>query len=354
LDSFAAIKNALGCTAFVDTTTPENLGQSTDALASHGMQDWQTCHSGGASFLIVQFDTTDHAATAKSDLADGTNTWSYSWSDSVFVLFMIHTNAVDLAKQTFGDQGAGPGATASSPGSAPSASGLSVTGSVPYRTAEGYTFTLGVQYSAGPGVLDVGSNPPGKTDIAFASATFSGTITDTTEGGRSIPSSVIGGGDFAAISLVAIYPAKSAACKLVADGGGFADVAGAGYGLAGGAVNGRTCYVVIQPVLGSPAANGALGGTIESGTPVTYTFNALAVAATLDNDAAVKAVPESSAAELASALNDPLGYGLLDFKGSFTPTDGAQCSYPAPSVGYGSDGRVVVMQGSSSSALAPC
>ncbi len=251
-------------------------------------------------------------------------------------------------------EGSDGGAPASSSGSAPPASGLSVSGSVPYRTTEGYTFTLGVQYSAGPGMQDVGSNPPGKTDIAFAGATFSGTITDTTEGGRSIPSSAIGGGDFAAISLVALYPATSAACKLVAGGGGFADVAGAGYGMAGGAANSHTCYVVIQPVLGMPAANGDLGGTIMSGTPVTYTFNSLAVAATIDNDAVVKAVPESSAAELASSLNDPLGYGLLDFKGALTPTEGAQCSYPAPAVGYGSEGRVVVIQSATTSALTTC
>lgn len=332
LDSFAAIENALVCTPFVDTTTPENLGQSTDALTSHGMQDWQTCHSAGSSFLIVQFDTTDHAAAARSELADGTNTWSFGWSDSVFVLFMIHTNAVDLAKQTFGDQGAGPGSTASSSGSVPSASGLSVTPqSVEYKDSLGYTYTLSINWSADPAKTDVGSEPPGKTDIALTVTHFSGTFTNTTTGGRAFPDQL------PVASVVGLYPASSVVCQ-------HSDNADVSAQLTGHnqlwEAKGGGCAVYLYGFLGSPAPGGAFypngkDAGVPNGQLISFTVDDTQFSyADTPPSLHISGVDETRAAAWVKALNKPIALGVAAGPNDVPQGSTPKCVYTDAGASY--------------------
>ncbi|MFJ5231117.1 hypothetical protein ACIQBJ_14635 [Kitasatospora sp. NPDC088391] len=364
--SITAIRNTLRCVPFDESRSigPSSLGQSADRLTGHGAQEWETCHAGGDSFLIVRFDSAAHAATAATQLVDNHNTWSYGFPDSPFVLFLFHWQARDYAMEQFGDRSSGRGpspspqslSSASASSSAAATLGLAATGSVPYRTPEGYTFTLAVRWAADAGVPEVGSNPPGKTDLAFAGASFAGTVTGTTVGGRALPR-LPGSGDFDAVALVALYPAGSAACRLPAGGGGFDLATHSGLGMTPGGTNGRTCYLLIQPVLGAPAARRALDRTFPADTPVPYTWNDLAVSGSSGNGLRVSGVPEDTAPALAAVLNSPLGYGLADFEStgpeSIAPVGGTLCSYPPVPFG-GAGVRVAVLQTRAQGALDAC
>lgn len=330
--TFAAVKNALVCEAFVQTVVPANLGQSTDNLTAHGAQDWQACHVGDDSFLIVQFDSPEHAAAAKDALADGAGTWSYGISGSPFVIFMIHPHALDYVTRTLGPQGAGPAASASATSS--SGSFFAVDGAAKLVTSDGYTMTLHLTWNGAEPRIDVGSNPPGKTDILVAAEPFTASLTDTTVGGRALPT-----GALPAVSLVALYPASSAVCAQKDDSGNPDDsiLTASSNGL-GGHIRTRTfCGVRLVMALGDPWVSGHLDvGSFPNGTPVAYTYDDLADAAgtkaaadqyaqPVEDGPSWRGVSEKKSAAIRNALAHPVAFGLdtYDLKPQST-----FCRYP--------------------------
>lgn len=181
------------------------------------------------------------------------------------------------------------------PSPAPEASvmptGLSASGEVLYEDAEGYTYRMSLDWSASNPVVDVGSNPPGKTDIVLQpTQAYVGTFTNTTTGGRTLPVARI-----PSLALVAIYDASSATCAAL----GWVEAAG-------------TCAVYLQEVLSAPRAGGVFDGLSEipNGQPIDFGFMDLAASAAKPEGRTWGAVDEVTAPEAAKGLGEPLGFGL--------------------------------------------
>lgn len=99
-----------------------------------------------------------------------------------------------------------PGSDATAQASAPPTDAPGITGSVPLKTDEGYTFTASFNFTAGTPRKDVEEAPPGEADLLLP---VSGTVTiaNTTDG-RELPrlrEELYG--------IIGLWPAKSAACK---------------------------------------------------------------------------------------------------------------------------------------------
>lgn len=176
---------------------------------------------------------------------------------------------------------------------------LSAVGAGAFTTPAGYAFSLDVNWSVHAPATDVGSNPPGQTDIIMASDSgFTGRFTNSTVGGRALPLSVLSIG----VNLYGIYDASSIACDsdVLPRSGWDKDFR-----------NGHTCLVKLQTLLSGPRGGGAFDiGTIPNGTPITYGFGDLAESAAGHEGTSWKGVDESRADELAEILGSPLGFAL--------------------------------------------
>lgn len=169
--------------------------------------------------------------------------------------------------------------------------GLHASGEVLYEDADGYTYRMSLDWSANKPVVDVGSNPPGKTDIVLQPArAFVGTFTNTTTGGRTLPVDRI-----PSLALVAIYNASSPTCAALA----WVEAT-------------ETCAVYLQDVLSAPRAGGVFDGlsTIPNEQPIAFGFMDLASSAAKQEGRTWSGVDEATAVEATNGLGEPLGFGL--------------------------------------------
>lgn len=210
-----------------------------------------------------------------------------------------------------------------------------VDGDVRLVTSEGFTYTLHVEWRAGQPHTDVGSEPPGKTDVLWPASPYRGSVTNTTVGGRSMPESALAGD----LYLVALYPSRSPVCTYVGETGFENSLLFAGGASStGGAIRTKGfCGVKLFPVIGQAWSGGALDlGHLENRVPVDFTLDDLAwmagieaatdlVAQDPDDGPSWLDVREGNARSVVAALSKPVAFAVQTF--DLKPRS-RSCSYP--------------------------
>lgn len=221
--------------------------------------------------------------------------------------------------------------SASSP-SASAGPGLAITPQdVAFEDDQGYTYTLSLDWSADPATTDVGSEPPGKTDIKLSVTNFSGTFTNTTTGGRTFPDQL------PVAAVVGLYPASSVVCQ-------HTDNADVSSQLTGHSelwdAKGGGCAVFLYGFLGSPAPGGAFyPNGKDAGVP-----NGQAISFTVDDtqfgyaDAPpsllISGVDETRAAAWVKALNEPIALGVSMGSHDVAQSPAVKCVYTDAGASY--------------------
>lgn len=201
---------------------------------------------------------------------------------------------------------------------------FAVDGQAKLVTSKGYTVSLQFTWTADEPRIDVGSNPPGKTGIVMPDRPFHAVLTNTTAGGRQLPSE-----DTPDASLVALYPSTSAVCTQKDSYGRPDDT------LLGGEIGRirtpQTCGVHIIAASGWARGGGTLdvGATIPNGTPISYTFQDLAASgAGPEGDGRTwSGVDEAQSIAIRDALAHPVAFGLDT---SSLKPQSASCTYLDP------------------------
>ena len=214
----------------------------------------------------------------------------------------------------------------------PSHSGLAIAPtSVDFKDSQGYTYTLGMDWSADPATTDVGSEPPGQTDIALTVTHFSGTFTNTTTGGRAFPDQL------PVAAVVGLYPASSVVCQHTDN----ADVSAqlTGHNELWESKDGG-CAVFLYGFLGSPAPGGAFyPNGKDAGVP-----NGQLISFTNDDtqfgygdtppSLHIRAVDETRAAAWVKALNEPAALGVSMGANDVAQAPTVKCVYTDAGASY--------------------
>lgn len=210
-------------------------------------------------------------------------------------------------------------------GQAPASDGLALAGLGSFKTDQGYTYALEIDWKAPEVKTDVGSEPPGQTDVVLTDASFSGTFTNTTTGGRVLP-------DTTAAWIVGLYPATSIVCKDTDNSQALinAQLAGA---------NGEWCAIRLFQFLDLPQPGGAFtpGGNltgIANGVPIHFTTSDT-VLANSTNPLGLNAtqIDQTVAGRWVKDANRPAALGV-DVVKDVPQTPLATCLYKIP---YSSD-----------------
>lgn len=206
-------------------------------------------------------------------------------------------------------------AISATPSEAPTKQGFAAVGKASFETEKGYTFDVSIDWAADYPRSDVGSNPPGKTNIIIKSQKpFVGTFRNTTVGGRGFP---VGMGTW--MSVVGIYDARSTVCsdKATRDQLFLGDIAD-------NTKSATTCLVPFQPILGFFSSGGIFDrSVIPNGE--TLTFGSLDVGG-LPEDRVWKGLAEPVAEKWIAELPKPRGIALLGQSMKVTSSE-KTCTY---------------------------
>jgi hypothetical protein len=216
---------------------------------------------------------------------------------------------------------------------ATSPSGFAVDGSVVFIAGDGYTMTVSVTWTADAPMTDVGSEPPGKTDIVIDRHDLHGVLTNTTEGGRSIPA-----GRIPSLALAAIYPSSSLVCQQQLPDANVFDY------IAGGhrqhvSAGPTTCAVLLEDVFGQGAGGGPLNlqSPIPNLQPVSYDLGDLADTDVTTSGPVWGPEDEATADAMAAALASPIAMGIyITFGGDYSGTGTPTLNSPIGTCTYGS------------------
>lgn len=210
--------------------------------------------------------------------------------------------------------------------------GLAITPQdVAFKDDQGYTYTLSLDWSADPATTDVGSEPPGQTDIKLAVTNFSGTFTNTTTGGRTFPDQL------PVAAVVGLYPASSVVCQHTDNEDVSAQLTG--HNELWEAKDGG-CAVFLYGFLGSPAPGGAFyPNGKEAGVP-----NGQAISFTVDDtqfgyadtppSLQISGVDETRAAAWVKALNKPIALGASMGSHDVAQSPAVTCVYTDAGASY--------------------
>lgn len=222
----------------------------------------------------------------------------------------------------------------SSAASTPGGSFFAVDGTVKLVTEEGYTMTMQLTWDGSEPRIDVGSNPPGKTNILISADPFTAHLTNTTVGGRALPVSALPDAN-----LVVLYPAVSTVCtQKDADGNPDDTILTEPGGAYGGSIRTKQfCGVRLTTALGAPWVGGHLDvGSLPNGTLITYSYDDLGDAAgtqaaadqyaqPVDYGPSWKGVSEATSAALLDGLEHPIAFGIETY--ALKPQS-TFCTYP--------------------------
>ncbi|NUU25582.1 MAG: hypothetical protein HOV68_29375 [Streptomycetaceae bacterium] len=221
-----------------------------------------------------------------------------------------------------------PGApAASASASAPETpAGLLVAGGQSFKDSQGYTYTLNIFWSADLAKTDVGSQPPGKTDIVVNVTKFTGTLTNTTPGGRTMP-------DVLPIAtVVGVYPSSSVVCKVE---GGDDDISmkaqNAELFFVGNSH--QWCAVGFYRFLGIPNPVGALypngqAAGIPNNQPINFGVKDTEFGfADVEPTLRLSGVDETKAQAWVAALNKPIAVGVAVGPNEFPQSPALNCRY---------------------------
>ncbi len=186
-----------------------------------------------------------------------------------------------------------------------------MSGAASFIDAQGYTFDVNITWAARP-AADVGSNPPGKTDIVIRPQhPFSGSITNTTTGGRILPIQT----NPKEVTVAGVYPADAPVCAKA-----FRDQPGMNHRVFRTAVG---CVVEFQKVVGLPRAHGAFDASLPNGIPVPFTYVDLADSGGYPEGTVWSGLNESTAPGVVQSLMKPNAIGLLVRAGTRVTSAGA-------------------------------
>ena len=212
--------------------------------------------------------------------------------------------------------------------------GLWVEGTVSYEDSLGYTYQVQLDWNSGYAVSDVGSNPPGKTDVVMTPVRpYRGSFLNTTVGGRTLPG-------VPWVDMYGIYPINSLACDQ-------ADFLYEGV---------ETCILVLQPIILSPG-NGAFDSPpYPNGQPITFGYKDFAQSNAWPEGTHTRweGVDETLAPAIVEALNEPLGYGISagESNRELTVTSGPTCTFNRSTPSR--DSKEIALLGDSSNVPSGC
>lgn len=207
--------------------------------------------------------------------------------------------------------------------------GFGVSGTVRFKDSDGYEYVIAVTWQASAPVIDVGSNPPGKTGIVIDAQPISGTFTNMTVGGRSMPASLV-----PTLPLVALYPRSSPVCStkvpnvVMGDqGDGLPDPDSLGGDPGGPVYSAGYCGVKLVHAIGQSPAGGPFSAdaTLPNDQSIPYTFDDLLDSVTVSASPTWNGLDETKAPAFIAALPKPVAFGL-DSK-LIEPTT-PYCTYP--------------------------
>lgn len=189
--------------------------------------------------------------------------------------------------------------------SAQGGSFFAVNGQAKLAVGGGYTVSVQFSWASAEPRIDVGSNPPGQTDLVIPETPFNAVLTNTTVGGRTLPSEYL-----PSAALVALYPATSAVCSQK-DSYGDPDNTLLG-GKIGPIRTPQFCGMKITAAIGWARGGGTLdvGATIPNGTPINYTFNDLAASAAAKAEPTWSGIDETKSQAIRDAVAHPIAFGL--------------------------------------------
>ena len=203
--------------------------------------------------------------------------------------------------------------------------------SADFKDSQGYIYTLGMDWTADPATTDVGSEPPGQTDIVLNVTHFSGTFTNTTTGGRTFPDQL------PVAAVVGLYPASSVVCQHADSDDVSAQLTG--HNELWESKDGG-CAVFLYGFLGSPAPGGAFypngkDAGVPNGQLISFTINDTQFGyGDTPPSLNISGVDETRAAVWVKALNEPIALGVSMGANDVAQAPTVKCVYSDAGASY--------------------